>query len=84
MDVVYLLWHVHEAPDQGEDAKVIGVYRAEDDARAAIERLRSKPGFRHFPQGFTVERYEVNKDCWTEGFVAAVIQPDGTIAYKNE
>jgi hypothetical protein len=49
VDSVVLLWHVHR-----DDDKLIGVYRSEDDARAAIERLRDKPGFKDAPDGFAV------------------------------
>jgi hypothetical protein len=83
MDEVYLLWHVHELEGGEDDAKFIGVYRAEDDARAAIRRLYAQPGFRKFPEGFKIEKYPLNKDHWTEGFVTAVNQPDGTISYEN-
>jgi hypothetical protein len=84
MEAVFLLWHVHEAEEGSEDSKLIGVYRTDKDARAAIERLRNQPGFRSFPEGFNIEKYELNKDHWTEGFLTAVSQPDGTVAYKDE
>lgn len=68
MDEVVLLWHVHQV-DGEEDSKLIGVYRTEEDACAAIERLRTKPGFAQTVQGFQHERYQLNVDHWTEGFV---------------
>ena len=49
--------------------KLIGIYRTEDDARAAIARLVVQPGFRDMPDGFHMDRYAVGKDHWTEGFV---------------
>jgi hypothetical protein len=71
MDSVVLLWHVHEMPDGQDDEKLIGVYRNEDDARAAIDRLRDKPGFRELPEGFMCETHPLNRDGWTEGYVLA-------------
>jgi hypothetical protein len=71
MDSVVLLWHVQEMPDGHDDEKLIGVYRNEDDARAAIARLRDKPGFRDLPEGFQYETYALNRDQWTEGYVIA-------------
>jgi hypothetical protein len=68
MDEVSLLWHVHEV-DGADDEKLIGVYRDAADAKAAIGRLRNKPGFAIFPDGFQISRYELNRDHWTEGFV---------------
>jgi hypothetical protein len=62
MDTVFLLWHA-------EHEILIGVYRTEDDAKAAIERLRSKPGFAALPSGFQVCPYKLNEDHWTEGYV---------------
>jgi hypothetical protein len=66
---VYLLWHVHELPDDEEDVKLIGVYASPEDAEQARVRVGSQPGFRDSPEGFLVDRYTVGKDHWTEGFV---------------
>jgi hypothetical protein len=70
MDSVFLLWHVHEV-ESVEDSKLIGVYRSEEDVKSAIERLKYKPGFDRTLGGFTYEKYQVNLDHWTEGFVQA-------------
>ena len=69
MDTVVLLWHIHEMPDGQDDEKLIGVYRTGEDARAAIERLRDKPGFKELPDGFKVLHLRVELDGWTEGYV---------------
>jgi hypothetical protein len=71
MEVVFLLWHVVEM-DGLDDEKLIGVYRAEPDAKAAVERLRDKPGFADFRDGFQICPYELNRDHWTEGLKSAV------------
>jgi len=68
VDFVFLLWYVHE-PDGDEEELFIGAYRTEQDAKMAIERLKDKPGFRDAPEGFTCQKYELNRDHWTEGFV---------------
>ena len=68
MDEVVLLWHIHEV-DGEEDSKLIGVYRTERDAIAAVERLKTKPGFAQTVEGFQYESYGLNVDHWTEGFV---------------
>jgi len=72
MDTVFLLWHLRPAgPNENDDdEKLIGVYRTEEDAKAAIERVKSQPGFVDFPDGFFAEKYELGKDHWTEGFGA--------------
>ncbi len=51
-----------------ERAKLIGAYATKNDAEAAIERLKSKPGFCDYPTGFIIEEYSLNMDHWTEGF----------------
>ena len=66
MERAYLLQH--ERSD-AEDVKVIGVYSSELEAMAAIERLANQPGFRDYPDGFSIDAYELNRDNWTEGFV---------------
>lgn len=68
MENVYVLHHVREDDEYGDDAKLIGVYRTEAKATAAIERLISQPGFRDYPQGFEIDSYELDEDNWTEGF----------------
>jgi hypothetical protein len=57
----------HENPDT-ENVKLIGVYSSEAAARAAIDRVRTQPGFRDYPNGFSIDDYEVDGDNWTEGF----------------
>lgn len=68
---VFLLWHVCRVNDDEdeEDEKLIGVYRTEEDAKAAIARLIDKPGFIDTQDGFQYHKYELNRDHWTDGFV---------------
>jgi len=66
---VFVLHHVHELDDDNEDVKLIGVYSSRAAAQGAIERMSLQPGFRETVNGFTVDRYPVDKDHWAEGFV---------------
>ena len=66
---VHLLWFVREREKREDTELLIGVYETEADAKAAIDRLRDKPGFVNFPQGFQVHSRELGHDSWTEGFV---------------
>ena len=43
MDSVFLFWHVREVEGGNDDELFIGVYSTEQEARAAIERLKGKP-----------------------------------------
>jgi hypothetical protein len=66
---VFLLWYVRERNGDASDL-LIGVYRTELDAEAAIDRLKSKAGFVAAPEGFRINRYELNRDHWEAGYVA--------------
>jgi hypothetical protein len=69
VNVVHLLWFVRQR-EQSEDIELlIGVYDSENAAKCAIERLKDRPGFVDFPEGFQIHRRELGKDSWTEGFV---------------
>jgi len=68
MDSVFLLWYVLAPETDEEDEFFIGVYNTEGQARAAIARLKDKPGFVDAPAGFQICPYEMNRDHWTEGF----------------
>jgi len=69
MDSVLLLWYVHAPDSHDENELFIGAYRTEEDARAAIERLKNRPGFVNAPEGFQISPCEINQDHWTEGFI---------------
>jgi hypothetical protein len=68
MDFVYLLWYVREIKGNDEEF-FLGVYTSEEEAKAAITRLKDKKGFVDDINGFQIHRYELNRDNWTEGFV---------------
>jgi hypothetical protein len=66
---VFLLWHVHELPGGEDDAELIGVYSSQESAARAQQRAAARPGFREAPDGFCIDRYTVDQDCWVEGYV---------------
>ncbi|MFF2084913.1 hypothetical protein ACFVVM_14135 [Nocardia sp. NPDC058176] len=68
MNSVFLLEHSYRTVDGVDEQKRIGVYASEEDARAAIDRLISQPGFRDHPDDFVIERYVVDADRWTGGY----------------
>jgi len=72
MDAVYVLHHVRKDDEYGDDAKMIGVYSFEGSAIAAIaaiSRLADQPGFRDYPEGFSISPYVLDRDHWAEGFI---------------
>jgi hypothetical protein len=70
MESVFVLHHVRADDEYGDDAKLIGVYRSEESARAAISRLSDQPGFRDHVAGFEIGPYPLDKDHWEEGFIS--------------
>jgi hypothetical protein len=67
-DEVYVVQHLHEFDDGSEDVKFIGVYSSQAGAEAAVERLRTQAGFVDTPHGFHIDRYELDRDHWAEGY----------------
>jgi len=66
---VFVVEHLHVFDDGEESAKLIGIYSTKSAAEEAVERLKTKPGFRDAPEGFTVDLYRLDEDHWTEGYV---------------
>lgn len=64
---VFLLWYVREQNGDSSDL-LIGVYRTEASAEAAINRLKLKAGFVPAPDGFRINRYELDRDHWEGGY----------------
>jgi len=67
-NAVFLLWHSHDLGNGETDDKLIGVYTSETEANAARIRKLQFEGFRDFPEGFLIEKYELNHDYWSEGY----------------
>jgi hypothetical protein len=70
---IYELWHfpigLDEDFDNEGERKSIGIYSSEANAKTAIERLKSKPGFRDWPEGFRIFDRWLDHDGWSEGYV---------------
>ena len=72
---VYLLQHMYEY-DSGdgemlEATKVLGIFSTEDEGKKAIEFYRPLPGFKdHSAECFYLDRFEINRKSWDDGFVA--------------
>ena len=71
MTTVFVLHHVAREGAQDEDIKMIGVYSTAALATEATEMLKEKPGFRDYPDGFTIDSHKLDKDEWVQGFVSA-------------
>ncbi|BFM11305.1 hypothetical protein R50072_14580 [Simiduia litorea] len=80
MKAIFLLQHLHVISEDNECWKIIGLYTSGERAACAIKRLSTQPGFSDFPKlinpleddersGFYIDKYEIGKDHWAEGFV---------------
>ena len=65
---VYLLWHQHD-PDDDDTAMLLGVYSTRERAQVRKASASILPGFRRFPDAFTIDEYIVDADYWIDGFV---------------
>lgn len=68
---VFIVHHVAREGEADEDAKLIGAYSSRAEARAAISRLLTQPGFRDYPEGFQIDEYQLDQDNWRDGFITA-------------
>lgn len=66
---VYALWFVRERSEADDIELLIGIYETEADAKIASERLKTKPGFVDFPEGFQIHPYPVGRTGCEEGYV---------------
>jgi len=71
MQSVFLLWHTHNFGYGVTDDKLIGAYSSEAEAESAKARKLQFEGFRDAPEGFRIVPYELDKDQWSGGYVAA-------------
>jgi hypothetical protein len=69
MQMVFLLYHSHDLGNGETDVKLIGVYSDEANAEAARIRTSGLEGFRDAPDGFLIDRYELDRDHWQEGYI---------------
>jgi hypothetical protein len=68
MNSVFVVFHARETDNGVDSVKMIGAYSSRENSDLAVSRLIKQPGFRDFPDGFSIDEYEINKDHWLEGF----------------
>ncbi len=68
---VYVLQHSYECGDEliCEETKFLGVFSTEQEAKKAMEYYKTLEGFRDYPDDFYIDKYEVDKKYWSEGFI---------------
>jgi hypothetical protein len=75
MTTAFVVQHVHELSDGTEDVKFIGVYSSRANAEASVARLSQLAGFADATDGFSIDEYPLDRDHWTDGYVACTTTP---------
>ena len=66
---IFILWHVVELPDDASEVKMLGAYSSAQKAADAKANALALPGFRDYPDGFTIDEYRIDEVKWAEGFI---------------
>ena len=69
---LFVVEHLNVHEDGEESIKLIGVYSSQEAAQKAVDRLKLRPGFCDTPDGFSIDRYLLDEDNWTDGYVTVV------------
>lgn len=64
---VFILFHEYTDEDH-DDVKLLGVFSTHQNAEETLKKYTKLPGFRVWPDGFTIDEYTVDRSHWTEGF----------------
>jgi hypothetical protein len=68
--LIYRLYHVRSDSEyDDEESFHLGSYSTRENAEEAIELLRTKPGFRDYPDDFIIDEELVDQVHWPDGFV---------------
>lgn len=68
---VYLLQHSYLIDDESDtyETKIIGIYSTEQKAMDVVESYKNKEGFKNYPQDFYIDKYKIDENFWSEGFI---------------
>ncbi len=65
MKYLYILCHLNK---KNEDIKTIGKFTSLEKAKNVIEEYKQYKGFKDNPDGFFIDKYEINKLYWQDGY----------------
>ena len=63
-----LLQHSYELEKGCDETKVLGIFSSRQMAEEAVGSYRQLPGFRDKKEDFYIDKYEVNKKYWGDGY----------------
>lgn len=65
---VFVLHHTY-GPDEEESNKLLGVFNSRAKAEKARAGYLNLPGFKDYPDGYSISPYTVDRRHWVEGFI---------------
>jgi hypothetical protein len=71
MNQVYIINHVNPKND---DEKYIGVYSSYEEAAKVVETYKKFKGFKDAPDHFYIDKYEIGKLYWPEGYYSVKVK----------
>ncbi|MGP5831001.1 DUF7336 domain-containing protein [Pseudomonas aeruginosa] len=67
MKSVFILHHTY-GDSESESYKLLGVFSTRSKASSEISKYLELPGFKDFPDCFTVTEYALDESHWLSGF----------------
>lgn len=70
---VYVLQHSYELENGYDETKFLGVFSSLEKAESAVLEYKKLPGFKDYPNDFYIDKYEIDKTHWIEGFITVTL-----------
>ena len=71
MNYIYMVAHLNPKND---DEKHIGSYLTYEEAASVVEKYKQFEGFRDAPDCFYIDKYEIGKLYWPEGYYSVKLK----------
>lgn len=68
MKKIFILQHSYELENGCDETKLLGVFSSFEKAVQVIQEYKNLPGFKNRPDDFYIDKYEIDKKYWIEGF----------------
>ena len=71
MKYAYIIHHFNPKNDH---EKYIGAYSSYQEAQRVVEKYKGFKGFKDAPEHFYIDKYELNKMYWAEGYYSVKVE----------
>lgn len=65
---VYMVQHSYELENGSDVIKIIGIFSSYQLAKEVVSQYITLPGFEDRPNDFIIDKYEVDRKYWSEGY----------------